>query len=78
MNEEMIRIAGSCIFILIWIGHVSEGVVSSVMSVGLGVCMAVTEDDNFVDTEYGEGTRYVACHCGAEFVGLCIGDNAAW
>ena len=58
----MIRVAGSCVFILIWIGSVCEGVMTGVVPRGLGVCMPVTEYYHFVDAEDGESARYVAGH----------------
>ena len=69
----MIRIAGPRIFILIRLRYVCERVVPLMMSLvgGLRMCVAVAEDHYFVNAEDGEGARYVSCHCGAKFVGLC-------
>lgn len=73
MNEEVVRITCASVLILTRIRSMSEGVLSCMMSAGGGVFMTIGEDDNFVNAEDGEGARYVACHCGTEFVGLGTG-----
>ena len=74
VDEEVIWVGGTCVFVLqgIWMVHVRMGAFM------MSFCgMAVGKDNNFVDTEDGEGAGDVAAQGGSKLMGLCAGAELA-